>query len=254
MKYDLLYTVGDSFTKYVPGKVPFEKQWPALLGKLIGCDVANDGIWCGSNQRSFRMLADHIATTNSDRVLYLVQLTMPFRFEFPGDGSFKDDENGLYANGWVRTNMRTNEEQRSSSNPSEWSYTLNQEDIDVATQMMEAKFLRYTDEVEQQEILSQIASFEGLLHGKTRYYTHYGLNQELMMYIDQVMPDIPWLVVNSRNNQQPRCHPSAINGHYFFTSTYGDEFDCVDFHPGIIGNRQIANSIFSTLNTKGILL
>ena len=79
-----LYTVGCSFTKF-DQNVPENKLWPSLLAGKLNYSVINEGKQGGSNQRSFRKIQNFISNTTIpfEDLLVLIQVTSPFRFEFP---------------------------------------------------------------------------------------------------------------------------------------------------------------------------
>ena len=60
---------------------PSKKSWPYIVGNTLGYQVENYGWSGGSNDRTFRMLSEHILTTNTKNI-YIVQWSFPHRTEY----------------------------------------------------------------------------------------------------------------------------------------------------------------------------
>ena len=60
---------------------PSKKSWPYIVGDTLGYQVENYGWSGGSNDRTFRMLSEHILNTDTKNT-YIVQWSFPHRTEY----------------------------------------------------------------------------------------------------------------------------------------------------------------------------
>ncbi len=82
--YGLPTSLSDSSTE--EARLRQSLVWPARLGELLGCEVINLSIGCGSNSRIVRTTLDHFTPiiTKGERVddhLAIIQWTEPSRYE-----------------------------------------------------------------------------------------------------------------------------------------------------------------------------
>lgn len=92
IKFEHLYAIGCSMTKH--GPLEYDECWPHFLAENMGVTHTNDGEGCGSNHRTFRKVNEFLNSYKGDleKLLVVIQLTHPFRFELRDPTLSENDE------------------------------------------------------------------------------------------------------------------------------------------------------------------
>lgn len=258
---DTIYTVGCSFTKMIarlPGKdlVPYHSQWPAVLGQKFNATAVNEGLWGSSNQRSFRRLKSFLERNKNDldKILILVQMTFPARFEMPNDNQKVED----YANpddcpeqlkeNWIRLNPGWMDASAMSGNTEFQWFVENSHSVlgsvclprvkeyktefEEGLQKVYGKTIRYTKEAENLDEITYLYAFKGLLNSyKANGYILFG--DKRILEIKQLRESVPEIL-------DCGCI-RAMAGEYVSLDNY---------HPDFEGSKVVADKLYEALKYR----
>lgn len=226
-KMKTLYTVGCSFTKY-DKNVTEDKLWPSLLAEKLNYNVINDGKPGGSNQRSFRKLQNFIQNTKIpfEDLLVLIQVTAPFRFEFPDSVD------------WTRVVMTSLGKQ--AVNPVIVSIgEKNTRKISrIGMNKLRHNLINYTEEAEYLQYLRQLSQLSFLPEKHQIAY-------KLISFI------LPTSIEENKefvNNNFNWFFPNDITMSNIFNMH--SSVDKINLHPDELGNQQIADFMYTELRNS----
>lgn len=254
--YDILYTNGCSMTNHSP--LEDHEKWPTHLAEIMNIpEVINNAQGMGSNYRIFRTAYNAVKNfPENKKVLAIIQLTVPFRFEYPRDLSHDLSQKEHM---WQRYNTQSFSNEKLDTASDVKKYFANyQNDYQIPPsddiiqcaingyRLHKTKITTYNDQTEAYELLMQANAISNIFKSNNIdcYFLTFNCSEFMRTGIEDHVDfsTVNWMYENPYDSQ--------INRFYAEHMPDGWQVSETDGHPNGLGNQIIAERMYNRLIGK----